>query len=101
MKNNILYKLPDRSTTEDVDLYADSWIALARPIEEVFGWRATSFNPGITFDTGRHNGTLLNLTVTECIAIADRMQAYNAVLVLLEEMKEDAKSIDSRESTKE
>ena len=49
------YQLPDESTTTDVDLFAATWEAEYKPLEEALGLRCRGFDPGIHFEDAENN----------------------------------------------
>ena len=67
-------KVPDGTTTRDIDMYVRSWRDLARPIEIITGWKCYGFNPGLLMS--RPKGPSVNIDTDLALAVG---KLYNRV----------------------
>lgn len=62
---NKSYRMPDGSTTSDVNLYADTWFALANEVATLFpGYQVHGVDPGISLTSADWKASL-QLTVEQ------------------------------------
>ena len=66
-------RLPDGTTTDDVDRYLDAWHDLMDPLAFGLGWTIHSFDPGAAFVD--HTGAVISLTVAQVQRICDWRQS--------------------------
>lgn len=66
------YRLPDGSTTRDVDRFVVAWRALAAPVERLMGWRVIGYDPGVLFQ--RPAGGEVELPEDLCAKIGELMR---------------------------
>lgn len=72
-------RMPDGSTTRDVNAYLDSWHALAAPIEVALDWKLLAFNPGFIFAVTLDGvETHVDLTTAVVRDMAEKLHALRA-----------------------
>lgn len=49
------YRLPDRTSTSDVEVFTREWENIYKPLEEALGVRCIAFDPGIRLARGNES----------------------------------------------